>query len=373
MKIQKYSLVMSKVPSTKHIAMLGMFDVSRVSSAMSVRITNLYHALDALAPTMLLSGNRSSRRRVILQYVLTGGLRQARAVYVEASTSTAAETDLAFLYLAHAMRIPIIIFIPDGYQFFPDIFPRAGLKVKLLDYGWRRSIIVYLHVANTLLYPSYELSQYFNNHQTPVNVLPPAGLAGRPFIPLPWAPPTITYLGAATFRYGSDLLLDAMTQVVSKYPDARCRFVTPEASFIADHPARYAPWLSVETCTFDELPKLMAQSTLAVSPLRINAYNNLAMPVKLFDYMSFGKPIVATACSETAQFLQQQQCGLIVQDTPESLAEGILHLLRNPELAGQLGRNGYAAVQTHHSWQHRAEQLLAIMDEIENHAHPSRQ
>lgn len=359
--------------SSGDLIFLGMFETSRLGGAMSVRIVNLFRALEALRPVRLITGDRQTRRLELIRLVRSGKLRQARAIYVEASTSAAGEADILFLALARRLKIPIVVFIPDGYQLFPTIFPRQGWKMHLLDWGWRVSIASYQRLANLLLFPSFGLARCFEN-KTEINVFPPAGLAGRPYHPLNWQQPTITYFGAATYRYGSDLLLDAMSQVVRRFPQANCRFITNEACFLTDHPVRHAPWLTVESRTFDALPEIAAASTLMVAPLRINPYNSLAMPVKLFDYMSFGRPTVATGCHDMAQFVTEHQIGIVVEDTVQSLANGIIRLLENQSLAEELGRKAYDLVQTTHNWDQRAAALWQMIEAIEHkkqYAHSS--
>mgnify|MGYP001221574873 CR=1 FL=1 len=346
------------------IVVLGMFDLTRLDGAMSVRIYNIYQALRSLTPTTLLAGNRSSRRMATLRFLRQGGLGRTRAIYVEASNGPSNETDLLFLTLARSRGIPILVFIPDAYQLFPDIFPRSGWKAKLIDWGWRYCINTYLRVADVLLFPSWGLAAYFSDGRAKA-LLPPAGTLGLDYAPPVFSPPTIVYAGGATYRYGSDLLLDAMVQVVARFPNARCRLITNQDEFIAGHPARHAAWLTVEPRTFDELPEIMRSATLTVISLRSNPYNDLAVPVKLFDYMSFGRAVVATACRDTTLLLEQLEAGLVVDDTVESLAQGIIYLLENPDLTARLGLNGYQAIQMAHSWKHRAKRLLELVDEIE--------
>jgi glycosyltransferase involved in cell wall biosynthesis len=348
------------------ILVLGMFDLARLDRARAVRIHNLYLALQERSVATLLSGDRTPRRRAVVRYLLQGKLQHARAVYVEASTSTATETDLFLLTLARAKRIPLLVYIPDAQQLFPAIFPRAGWRVKLLDWGWRRSIAAYLRLADALLFPSQGLTDCFDTQQ-PAKVFPPAGLPNREYTSLAWEPPVVVYAGGASHRYGSDLLLDAMEQVVAQHPTARCRFVTgdADAEVLANHPAIHAPWLIVEHRTFDDLPVVFNAATIAVIPLRVNPYNDLAMPVKLFDYMSFGRPVVVTACHDMAALVHELEVGLVVEDTAEGLAQGIARLLEDRDLAARLGRNGYRAIQRTHSWSHRAAQLLQMVEALE--------
>ena len=229
----------------------------------------------------LISGSRAPRRLAVAHYLVRSGLHQTRAVYVEASTSAANEMDLLFLALARVAGIPILVYIPDAYPYFPDLFVRRGLKSRMLDWGWRRSIATYLRLADLLLFPSTGLAACFETRQ-PVELLPPAGLANREYLPLSWESPTIVYVGGASYNDGIDLLLNAMEQVVARYPAARCSLVTGNAEAIARHSARQSSWLTIEQRAFDELPAVLRSATLVVAPLRINPYNDLRMPVKLF-------------------------------------------------------------------------------------------
>ena len=302
--------------ATKELVLLGMFDASRPDRARAVRIYNLHRALLAQAPTRLIDGDRPTRRKALLRYLAGGGLGKTRAIYVEASTSTATELDLGFLTLAHAAGIPILIFIPDAYQYFPALYPRVGVKTALLDWGWRRSIATYLRVADRLLFPSRGLANYFPTDK-PVTILPPGGPVGLEPATLNWDRPTVVYVGGANYRYGSDLLLDAMQQVVARCPTARCHFISGDATYLDQHPARHASWLTVERRAFHELPTVMRAATVAVVPLRINEYNDLAVPVKLFDLREQGFELVGgrllpDGSGKSAQLMYQDAQGLRV-------------------------------------------------------------
>ena len=42
-----------------------------------------------------------------------------------------------------------------------------------------------------------------------------------------------------------------------------------------------------------------------------------------------------------------------------------MQVLEDPNLATRLGQNGYQAIQTAHSWPHRAARLLQMIETIE--------
>jgi glycosyltransferase involved in cell wall biosynthesis len=356
---------------SRPILVLGMFDVSRLDSARPVRIQSLAAALGSLAPTVLIAGRRAPRRAALLRYLFEGGVRRSRAVYVEASTSTATETDVVFLTMARAAGLPVLVYVPDAYQLFPGLYPRHGWRTALLDWAWRRSITAYSRLADRLLFPSTGLAacvrQWLGGSgaAVPCDVLPPAGPAALGWSAPAREPPVVVYAGATSFNEGSDLLLTAMTRVVARHPAARCRFVTPDARFIDSHPARRADWLVVESTDAGGVHARLRAATLAVIPRRVNPYSDLAAPLKLFDYMASGRPLVATACRNTATLVDALRCGMVVADDPASLADGMARLIEDRVTADHLGENGYRAVQTAHSWRHRAERILELIGSVE--------
>lgn len=72
-----------------------------------------------------------------------------------------------------------------------------------------------------------------------------------------------------------------------------------------------------------------------------------AIPSKLFDPLALGKPILLGVDGEARKlFIDQGRSGLYYEpENAKALAECILELERNPELAAELGRNGKAYVE----------------------------
>lgn len=346
------------------ILFLGMYPLARLDSAAPVRIFNLYQSLKALTPTILIVGTRVERRWKVLKHLISGKLRKTRCVYVESSTGYATETELFLLLLCKLFRIPVAIYIRDAYQLFPDYSDRTPLKVRVLDWLWRRTIQVYKRVADVLLFPTEGLARQFrfpNEH----SLLPPAGFPSPLAESLDVSRKAILYVGAVSPPNGVDLLLEAMRLVVRKHPDARCLIATNEKESKGLRAEwEDEPWVCFTRGSFDDLPEIMKGVYAAAIPRRRNLYNSFALPIKLFDYISFGKPVVVTDCEEQARYVNELDCGLVVEDRVERIAAGILRLFDDPDLARRLGANGYRAVQLKHSWRHRAEALLAALDEL---------
>lgn len=91
------------------------------------------------------------------------------------------------------------------------------------------------------------------------------------------------------------------------------------------------------------------------------------IPIKLFEYMSFGLPVVFSDQGPAAEIIRQTDCGLLVdpKDAP-AVAGAIAQLLTNDSLYRSKSENGRQAVATKYSWEQEKKKLLALYEEILN-------
>lgn len=84
-----------------------------------------------------------------------------------------------------------------------------------------------------------------------------------------------------------------------------------------------------------------------------------ALPNKLFEYMGAGLPVVASDFPYWRQFVDETGAGVMVDPLdPQSIADGILEIIRNPERAQQMGEAGAMAVRERFNWDAEAEKLV---------------
>jgi glycosyltransferase involved in cell wall biosynthesis len=91
----------------------------------------------------------------------------------------------------------------------------------------------------------------------------------------------------------------------------------------------------------------------------VTPYTDLAVAVRLVDFLAFGKPIVATDTLESRALLEASGAGLVAGDTPQGLADAILRLLEDEALAARCAVNARAyAVAPDNGWDARAHTVL---------------
>ena len=91
----------------------------------------------------------------------------------------------------------------------------------------------------------------------------------------------------------------------------------------------------------------------------------VAWPVKLFEYMAAGLPVVASNFPLWKEIVEGNRCGITVDPLdPKAIAQAIEYLLAHPEEARQMGENGRRAVEEKYNWEKEAEKLLALYKEL---------
>ena len=62
-------------------------------------------------------------------------------------------------------------------------------------------------------------------------------------------------------------------------------------------------------------------------------------PIKMFEYMASGRPIIATDLPSIREVLNDSNALLIESSRPEVIARGVKKLVGEPNLADELGRS----------------------------------
>ena len=108
---------------------------------------------------------------------------------------------------------------------------------------------------------------------------------------------------------------------------------------------------------YEDLPAYLHYFSVATIPFIINDITKSSSPVKLFEYMAGGKPIVTTDMPECREY----PCVMVARNAPEYVA-----MLDEAACRGgwesyrqSLDRNAQA-----NTWRARAEQILARVEEV---------
>jgi glycosyltransferase involved in cell wall biosynthesis len=93
-----------------------------------------------------------------------------------------------------------------------------------------------------------------------------------------------------------------------------------------------------------------------------------ALPVKMFEYMAAGIPVIASDFPRWRAIVEASECGLCVDPRdPAAIAAAIDRLAQDPQLARRMGANGRRAVEQTYNWKNEAQKLVRFYADLTRH------
>lgn len=203
-------------------------------------------------------------------------------------------------------------------------------------------------------------------------VVAPNGTRTDIVAPAPWpVEPAVGFVSGAAPRRGIEELVAATSLVREVIPETRLYLWLAatgdqSAAYLNDLRASLAgdPLTTIASVPYAELGAALGRTWAFVVPTPDHPYWNAVAPIKLFDAMAAGRPIVTTPRREAAAVVAAAEAGVIAAgDRPEDLASAILELLRDPVRARRLGESGRRAALARHDWRLIAEAVTTAVVE----------
>lgn len=105
--------------------------------------------------------------------------------------------------------------------------------------------------------------------------------------------------------------------------------------------------------------RVMARALAGLVTLHPTSNYLEALPVKMFEYMAAGIPVIASDFPLWKSIINGERCGLCVDPSdPKAIADAIDFLLTHPAVAREMGANGRRAVMANYNWAPQAARLI---------------
>jgi glycosyltransferase involved in cell wall biosynthesis len=184
--------------------------------------------------------------------------------------------------------------------------------------------------------------------------------------PGPWSDvPAVAFVSGAAPRRGIEELIGAVRIARERVRDTRLHLwlaATGEESrvYLESLAASVAsdPWVEIGQTPYGELGAQLGRATVLAIPTPAHAYWDSVAPVKLFDYLAAGRPVVSTPRTETAAILRRHDAGLVSDgDSAAALAAPIVELLEDERRAKAMGAKARSAAEADYDWRVIGERL----------------
>lgn len=321
----------------------------------------------------LVTGYSAERKKCIAK--VTENIRQGKKydfVYSESSTMPTILTDphhlplnpfldWNFFSFCKSNNIPVGLFYRDIYWLFESY--DAGLnpiKTAVAKLAYRFDLWVYQKTLAKLYLPSMEMGRYVP-HVDPsyFSALPPghASPADSAQITLDIAnrPLKLFYVGGMSSHYQMHELFKA----VRSLPDIELTICTRESEWqsVQNEYPELTPNIQVMHLSGAEMEARLLACDIAVLFVKPQEYREFASPVKLYEYLGFQKPILASEGTLAGRFVKEQGIGWVLPYKIDSVANLLTELIKNPGLFSPVYEK-LQQVAPQHSWHARAKQVI---------------
>jgi glycosyltransferase involved in cell wall biosynthesis len=187
---------------------------------------------------------------------------------------------------------------------------------------------------------------------------------------IPAAARVVLYSGNFAVYQGTELLFEAAPAVLAAVPDVYLVFVG--ASTEAELARRVADGACAERVrVLPRQPRGRIEAFTQLASILVSPRNHGGnFPLKIFDYLAAGKPIVATDVPAHRAVLDDS-LALLVPATADAIANGLIKVLQHRELAERLSAAAESYARRHLAWSTFVHSVGEIYERAQTH-HGSR-
>jgi glycosyltransferase involved in cell wall biosynthesis len=177
----------------------------------------------------------------------------------------------------------------------------------------------------------------------------------------------VCFVGALYPWQGVEYLIRSAPLILKKHPKTKFLIVgdgmmKEELINLAEKTGVSDKFIFTGAVPYEEVPKYINASDVCVVYKR--PFKSGYSPLKLYEYMACGKPVVASRISGF-EILEEQNAGILVEpEKTEELAKAIIKLLKDEKLREEMGKNGREYVVTNHSWESVARDVAEVCESV---------
>jgi len=169
--------------------------------------------------------------------------------------------------------------------------------------------------------------------------------------------PIVLFLGQKYEYKGLLQLLNSTKIVWNKFPDVHFLFIGPRTKYSINLFSEYYDRriLEIDKVNLQEKTDALAACNLLCVPSTQESFGGVYT-----EAWSMGKPVIGCNIPAVSEVIDHGVNGLLVSQSAESIADGIIQILSSNKLANEMGLNGKNKVQNNYSWNQLAKKTLEI-------------
>jgi hypothetical protein len=352
---------MAEARERPRVLLLSMYRLDRGMWGATTRITQLRDALARRVTLEVVSGTRAQRAGAMARYLAGGRLRGLAGIYVENATSLPGPADLSFLAIARARRIPILTYVRDAQQLFGEYFAATTVKRRASRALFLPATRALMRVSTRVTFPSRGLAMAVlgDARRADDALLLPPGARLAQARPVNAEARSLLFVGGLQYpAHGGPILIEAIEQARSQGSGLDLICVSRRGEEL---PGPAPAWMRVVRAEGREIDELLPEVRATITPRRKTPYNDLAVPIKVMEYLGYARPMIVTDTVETTAIVRGAKSGIVVPDTAQGLTDGIMAVARASAEQLTLWGESARAAAIANSWDVRAGRVLELL------------
>ncbi|MFL0246909.1 glycosyltransferase [Candidatus Clostridium stratigraminis] len=270
--------------------------------------------------------------------------------------------DFNFLKFCKNSGIKIGLFYRDIHWKFSQYKATVPLTKRLIAYVfYHYDLYKYNRLVDVLYLPSARMYEYIPfDFKGRVEELPPALDDKNTYCGYNKKDEInnlhIFYVGGLNYLYNLQYLFQVVSEIKELKLTVCCRKKEWE-----NEKTKYEKYISdriqVIHKSGDDLIPYFKEADLFnifVEPLK---YWEFAVPVKLFDYIAYQKPIISTKNTAAGEFIEKNNIGWSIDYSKESLRKQLIYIFKNQELLDEK-TNNINKIIAENTWKARAKKVV---------------
>lgn len=182
----------------------------------------------------------------------------------------------------------------------------------------------------------------------------------------------VVFVGRFGPHRGLEMAIRGLATIADEYPDVQLVLVGAASNERYGNKLRtlvdnegvtdnvvFTGWVDMEL-----VPSYMNDADVGIVLHTESEHTSMALPHKLSQYLHMKCPVVVTGRPPLERVVNDHDCGIVVDDTPEAFGSAIARLSEEASLTNRLSANARHAANSTLNWEAEAENLIDLYETL---------
>ncbi|MFH1286448.1 MAG: glycosyltransferase [Candidatus Magasanikbacteria bacterium] len=168
------------------------------------------------------------------------------------------------------------------------------------------------------------------------------------------------YAGNTRKWQGLDFLIQSFKRFYQTNKNFRLQLLLSEKNSIQPHPGI----ILLVSVDYKEVPLFLSSCDVLVIPREDSVVNRISFPSKLPEYMSMGKPVIASRTSDMHNIITHEKNGLLFVPGDSNSFFECLDIIKDKRARTEIGEFARKFVETSLTWDRQVEHMIEKMKKL---------